>query len=40
MSYRSEMIKIPLPAGSLYVLKPPTNSYWNHSIEVDPGTRP
>jgi alkylated DNA repair dioxygenase AlkB len=36
MSYRDDVIKIPLPPGSLYVLRPPTNSYWAHSIDVDP----
>lgn len=36
MSYRGETIRIPLPSGSLYVLKPPTNSFWSHCIEVDP----
>lgn len=35
MSNYHESISIPLPSGSLYVLKPPTNTYWSHSIEKD-----
>ena len=26
-----------LPANSLYVLKPPTNDFWTHAIEKEPG---
>ena len=36
MSRYSKEIKIVLPPGSLYVLKSPTNTYWNHSIDIDP----
>lgn len=28
-------IEIPLPSGSLYVMNPPTNTYWTHSIKKD-----
>ena len=29
-------LEISLPPGSLYVLKPPTNDHWSHSIEKEP----
>jgi hypothetical protein len=29
-------LKIPLVSGSLYILKPPTNDHWAHSIEKEP----
>lgn len=28
-------VKLELPPGSLYILKPPTNDHWTHSIEKD-----
>lgn len=31
---------IPLPPGSLYILKPPTNDYWMHSIVKDDTIEP
>jgi len=33
-------IHIDLPPGSLYILKPPTNDHWLHSIEKDNSTTP
>jgi len=35
-----EKIILPLKSGSLYVLKPPTNSYWIHAILTDDTTKP
>lgn len=32
-------LHIPLPPGSLYVLKPPTNQHWAHSIEKEQDIR-
>ena len=32
-------ISIPLPHGSLYILNPPTNDYWMHSISKSGGVR-
>ena len=29
-------VRVYLEHGSAYLLKPPTNDYWSHSIEVDP----
>jgi alkylated DNA repair dioxygenase AlkB len=31
-----ENIRIPLPAGSMYVLRPPTNDVWKHCILKEP----
>jgi alpha-L-fucosidase/alkylated DNA repair dioxygenase AlkB len=35
MSRNSKRIHIRLVPGSIYVLNPPTNDYWFHSIEID-----
>ena len=35
-----ESISLSLSTGSLYVLKPPTNSYWTHAILTDKTTNP
>ncbi len=35
MSYWGENIDISLGTGSLYVLRPPTNDHWSHSILTD-----
>lgn len=37
---KEESIEIPLPPGSLYILKSPTNDYWSHSIVKDDSTEP
>jgi alkylated DNA repair dioxygenase AlkB len=29
-------LRIPLVSGSLYIIKPPTNDHWTHSIEKEP----
>ena len=33
--YKGNKVTVPLTAGSVYVLHPPTNDYWSHSIEKD-----
>ena len=35
MEKSSEKYEFDLPSGSLYVMKPPTNDNWTHSIEKD-----
>ena len=40
MSRNNEYIDISLPSGSLYVLNPPTNNYWCHSIPKDNSNNP
>ncbi len=35
LKYPNKKTDINLPPGSLYVLNPPTNDYWAHSIEKD-----
>ena len=35
MARRDQKIPIRLNSGSLYILYPPTNDYWSHSIEKD-----
>lgn len=35
-----DQVKLKLPPGSMYVLRPPTNSYWQHSIDKDDTTTP
>lgn len=35
MARFNQSFSIPLVAGSLYVLNPPTNTYWTHCIEPD-----
>jgi alkylated DNA repair dioxygenase AlkB len=32
-------LEVDLPSGSLYILKPPTNDYWCHSITKDPSIK-
>lgn len=34
-----EPVNIPLPSGSLYVMKPPTNNMWLHSITKEPSVK-
>lgn len=38
--YGHEPITIPLYPGSLYILHPPTNDHWTHSIDLDDTTEP
>ena len=32
---KNKYYDIPLPAGSLYIMNPPTNDYWSHAILKD-----
>lgn len=35
LSRGDKILTLPLPSGSVYILYPPTNSYWLHSIPKD-----